>query len=272
MNIIVTLNRHYIKPLCVMLRSLLDVHPQQIISVYVVHTELTKQDFVFVRDTLGDSRLQLHSIPVEPAFLADWPVTFHFSKEMYYRIFSAKLLPENLSRALYLDPDMVILSSLDELYHMEMGDAFFAAARSINHVSEALYKKRLHMDGDTHYFNSGVLLMNLTLLRQEQDEQDVYSFIECNLKKLILPDQDILNALYADRTIYLDPIRYNFDARYYPVLHALSLGKISIETISKSTCIVHYCGKHKPWHEDYRGACGVFYQMTHEKAFLKHNQ
>ena len=69
-----------------------------------------------------------------------------------------------------------------------------------------------------------------------------------NLKKLVLPDQDILNALYADRTVFLDPIRYNFDVRYYPALHALSLGKISVETIPQSTCIVHYCGKHKPWH------------------------
>jgi len=148
-----------------------------------------------------------------------------------------------------------------------MGDAFFAAARSINHVSEALFKKRLHMGRDTHYFNSGVLLMNLDLLRQEQDEQDVYAFIEHNLKNLMLPDQDILNALYADRTIFLDPIRYNFDTRYYPALHALSLGKISVETIPQSTCIVHYCGKHKPWHEDYRGECGVFYQRTQEKVF-----
>ena len=148
-----------------------------------------------------------------------------------------------------------------------MGDAFFAAARSINHVSEALFKKRLHMDRETHYFNSGVLLMNLKLLRREQNEQDVFGFIERNLKKLILPDQDILNALYADRTVFLDPIRYNFDVRYYPALHALSLGKISVETIPQSTCIVHYCGKHKPWHEDYRGECGVFYQTAHEKAF-----
>ena len=87
----------------------------------------------------------------------------------------------------------------------------------------------------------------------------------------MLPDQDILNALYADRTVFLDPIRYNFDVRYYPALHALSLGKISVETILQSTCIVHYCGKHKPWHEDYRGECGVFYQRTHEKVFLKYS-
>ncbi|MBQ7885858.1 MAG: glycosyltransferase family 8 protein [Clostridia bacterium] len=267
MNIVATLNANYIKPLCVMLRSLLDTHPEHPIAVYIIHTELKEDDFSFVRDKLGDSHLSLHSVRVAADFLADWPVTFHFSKEMYYRIFAAKLLPPDVSRALYLDPDMVILSSLDELYHMDMGNAYFAAARSINHVSEALFKKRLHMGKDTHYFNSGVLLMNLDLLRREQNEQDVYSFIDQHLNKLVLPDQGILNALYADRTIFLDSIRYNFDVRYYPALHALSFGKVSIEMISESTCIVHYCGKHKPWHEDYRGECGVFYTMTYKKVF-----
>ena len=80
-------------------------------------------------------------------------------------------------------------------------------------------------------------------------------------------DYCILNALYADRTIFLDPIRYNFDVRYYPALHALSFGKISVKTIPKNTCIVHYCGKHKPWHEDYRGECSEFYWTIHERVF-----
>ena len=267
MNIVVTLNANYLRPLCVMLRSLLDAHPRQAVSVYVIHTELTEDDFAFVRRTLDCARLSLHSIRVAADFLADWPVTFHYSREMYYRIFAARLLPPDVSRALYLDPDMVILSPLDALVHMDMGDAFFAAARSINPISEALFKRRLRMDRKSRYFNSGVLLMNLDLLRREQREEDVYAFIDCHMNRLVLPDQDVLNALYADRTILLDPIRYNFDARYLRPLHALSLGRISVKTMKERTCIVHYCGKHKPWHENYRGACGVFYDATHAKTF-----
>lgn len=267
MNIVVTLNANYIKPLCFMLRSLLDAHPHRDITVYVIHTELTDEHFSFVREALGDPRLCLRGVRVEEDFLPDLPVTFHFAKEMYYRIFAAKMLPANVSRALYLDPDMVILSSLEELYHMDMGDSFFAAARSINHISEALFKKRLHMDRESRYFNSGVLLMNIDLLRREQREQEVFDFMNSNQAKLVLPDQDILNALYANRTILLDPIRYNFDVRYYPALHALSLGKISVESIPESTCIVHYCGKHKPWHENYQGECGLFYRTMYAKAF-----
>ena len=55
--------------------------------------------------------------------------------------------------------------------------------------------------------------MNLKELRATQDLEAPLRYIEENREKLILPDQDVLNALYHDRTILLDPMVYNFDAR-----------------------------------------------------------
>lgn len=267
MNIVVTLNANYIKPLCVMLRSLLDAHAQQEIHLYVIHSSLEEAHFALIRDTISDAQLLVHSMRVPEDFLADAPVTFHFAKEMYYRIFASRVLPETIDRALYLDPDMIVLSSLESLYHMDMGDAFFAAARSINLVSEATFKVRLKMPLDAGYFNSGVLLMNLQALRREQNPEDVLRYISVHRSRLALPDQDTLNALYHNRTILLDPIRYNFDARYYGALHVASGGQISLENMPQSTCIVHYCGKQKPWHADYRGEIGVFYRLFAHKTF-----
>lgn len=269
MNIVVTLNANYIKPLCVMIRSLLEAHPAREMHLYVVHSALTDADFALVQRTLGEARLRLHDVRVPADFLSDAPVTFHFSKEMYYRIFAAQLLPQTLERALYLDPDMIVLSSLETLYDMQMGDALFAAARSINLVSEATFKVRLKMPLDAGYFNSGVLLMNLAALRREQEPDAVLRYIDEHRGRLVLPDQDALNALYHDRTILLDPIRYNFDARYYGALHVASGGQISLENMTDSTCIVHYCGKHKPWQTDYHGEIGVFYRLFAAKTFGK---
>ena len=267
MNIVVTLNANYLRPLCVMLRSLLDAHPHKALHIYVVHSSLTQEHFDFVKNTLNAPLLHLHDVRVPEDFLSDAPVTFHFSKEMYYRIFAATLLPESVERALYLDPDMIILSSLDELYQMDMGDQLFAAARSINKVSEATFKVRLNMPLDSGYFNSGVLLMNLSALRREQNPDEVLRYIDEHRHRLVLPDQDALNALYHDRTVLLDPMRYNFDARYYPLLHTASAGQISLENMPVSTYIVHYCGKQKPWHTDYHGEIGVFYRLFAVKTF-----
>ena len=92
-------------------------------------------------------------------------------------------------------------------------------------------------------------------------------YISEHRERLVLPDQDALNALYHDRTILVDPIRYNFDARYYNTLHVVSGGQVSLEQMPRSTCIVHYCGKKKPWHDTYHGEIGVFYRLFAAKTF-----
>ena len=58
------------------------------------------------------------------------------------------------------------------------------------------------------------MMLNLSLLRKEQHPQEIYDFINEHKTSLLLPDQDILNALYADRTIFLDPLIYNLGEKY----------------------------------------------------------
>ncbi len=267
MNVVVTINRNYMRPLCVMLRSLLDAHARRFIDVYILHTELTEEDISFLRGTLGEGGYALHPVAVSRDFLKDAPVTFHFSREMYFRIFAAGLLPGDLPRALYLDPDMVILRDLSPLYDMALEDRFFAAAWSINVAAEIAHKLRLQMPVESRYFNSGVLLMNLTLLRGEQDVEAALSYIEQNRAKLVLPDQDALNALYGGRTALIDPLVYNLDMRYYGLLSAARLQRFNLETVRRQTAIVHYCGKNKPWDEHYRAPQGVFYREAEARTF-----
>ena len=39
---------------------------------------------------------------------------------MYYRLLAAEFLPETLDRVLYLDPDIIVIRPLEELYHMSL--------------------------------------------------------------------------------------------------------------------------------------------------------
>lgn len=267
MNIVVSINEKYLRPLCVMLRSLLDSNPGKEVCLYILHSSLTGENLEEIRQFVPDSRCQITGVSIPEDFLADAPVLFHFPKEMYYRIFSARLLPESLDRALYLDPDMIVNRPLAPLYEMELKDNYFAAAGSINPLTQAEFKRRLDMPEDSEYFNSGVLLMNLAQLRATQDLQAPIDYIEKNREKLILPDQDVLNALYYDRTLLVDPLIYNFDARYYGAVKIRTLGKVGLDWIRENTAIIHYCGANKPWNPLYLGDLGVFYRETAKKVF-----
>ena len=59
---------------------------------------------------------------------ADAPITDRHPREMYFRRSAAKYLPESLDRILYLDPDIVVLGSVKELYETRLDGYYYAAA------------------------------------------------------------------------------------------------------------------------------------------------
>ena len=254
MNILATLNMNYMKIFCVMLSSLLRTNPGKI-DVYLLRGK-AELDCTEAERILGQ-RGTVTQIPVGGDF-SDAPITDRYPVEMYYRIFAAKYLPESLDRILYLDPDLIVNKPLDALYNTEMGLNYFAAASHTGRMLRMLNEIRLDMPDESPYINSGVMLMNLNLLRREQDRDEVYDYISTHKNKLILPDQDIISGLYGDRIIPLDPYRYNMTERLF-ILHRQNIGFMGVDWVRENSAIIHYCGRNKPWKPNYLGKLGVFY-------------
>ena len=233
MNLLMTLDRNYVPQLNVMLFSALHSDSAAYFDVYLLHDEgLSEADVAEARALLGQ-RGALHLIQVDESGLADAPTSDRYPKAIYYRIFAAKYLPDTLDRVLYLDPDIVVRQSLRELYEMPMGTAFFAAA--------------------------GVMLMNLPALRAEQDMQAVFDYMDTHKGRLMLPDQDIISALYGQRILPLDPIRYNMTEKLF-ALHRHNGDGMTLEDVRREAAVIHYCGRNKPWKPGYMGELDVFYK------------
>lgn len=257
MNILVTLNSGYIPPLKVMLTSLLQSNPDSSVTVYILHRSLTEQELAEVAAVLGE-RGAVRGIEINDERLAEAPVTDRYPTEMYYRIFAAHYLPKELERVLYLDPDLVVKGSLSELYQLELEECFFAAASHVKGTMQRINEVRLDMEESGPYINSGVMLMNLPLLRQEQDAAEVFRYIEQHKKVLFLPDQDIISGLYSGRILPIDPYRYNMTERLF-MLRPNSEAWLDLEWVRENAVIIHYCGRNKPWREPYIGKLNVFY-------------
>lgn len=258
MNILVTLDRGYLSPLKVMLTSLLDTNPGTDIHLYILHSSLTEADLAENSGLEDSGRFQVTGILVEDSRLDDAPTTDRYPKEMYYRIFAAKYLPENLDRILYLDPDLIVNLPLEELYATDLGNNLFAAATHVQETFRKLNELRLDMEDGGIYINSGVMLLNLPFLRKEQDFEEVFAYIEAHKKHLFLPDQDILSGLYAGRTLELDPFRYNMTEKLF-ALRIKSDAWLNLDWVRKNSAIIHYCGRNKPWKPNYRGKLNLFY-------------
>ncbi len=258
-NILVTLDENYLKQLNVMLYSMLRKNPGCIFDVYLLHSRIAENAFGPTQEILMN-RGTLIPIKVSDLGLEDAPISARYPEEIYYRIFAARYLPSSLERVLYLDPDLIVNGSLSALYSLPMDGFYFAAASHTGTILKKMNELRLDLK-DSPYINSGVMLMNLSLLREEQNFDEVFSFIEKRKMTLVLPDQDIISGLYGGKIYALDAFKYNMTEALFQT-HAPFEKSLTLDWVRENSVIIHYCGRNKPWKEAYFGQLDIFYTET----------
>lgn len=261
MNILVTLDTNYIARLRVMLWSLFFSNQGKSFHIYLMHSSIAAEDLDALDKFVRENGHKLSVIEIDRGYFAAYPVTAQYPQEMYYRLMAYHFLPHELDKILYLDPDILVINSVSELYDTDMEGVFYAAAYHNKVSVNELNKLRLSAYEVGKYFNSGVLLMNLTLQREKIRENSIFEFVENYKGHLFLPDQDILNALYSKDIMPIDEIIYNYDTRYYQYNKRASDGAIDMDYIMRNTVFLHFCGKKKPWSEkNYRGKFLALYK------------
>lgn len=252
-----------------MLKSLFLNNQYEDFTIYLMHSSLTDEELDDINNYINVHGNLLVVIHMDDNCFANAPTIFHYPKEMYYRLLAHKFLPDNLERILYLDPDILVINPIRELYNMDIEEYLYAAAYHDIITIKEINKIRLKPYEIDAYYNSGLLLMNLKLQRQYVNEQAIYEFVEKNYNKLIMPDQDILNALYSKKIKSIDEKLYNYDVRYFYYYKKLSKNKWDMDYVIKNTVVLHFCGKKKPWKKDYNGKFHSLYKHYEKLAYSK---
>ena len=262
MNILVTLDRNYLPPLRVMLGSMYLNDPGETFDVYLIGDGLTAEDLAGLERLCG-TRGALHPVTVPEDLFAAAPVVRYYSRAMYYRLLAAQLLPADLDRVLYLDPDILIINPLRPLYETEFQGELMAAATHtglLSGISDPMNRLRLANYEAEAYYNSGVLVMDLRAMRREVRPEEIFRYAREHEDLLILPDQDILNGLYGARIREVDDGLWNYDARRFDRYLLVSQGEMDMDWVMDHTAVLHFCGKRKPWHKSYRGRFSALYK------------
>ena len=265
-NLLVTLDSKYIRPLKVMLASMFINNPGEDFHVYLVHSSIKDDETADIGQFVDSYGQKLSIIKIDNSYFQDAPVVLHYSKEMYYRLLAYKFLPDELERILYLDPDILVLNPVRKFYETDLEGYLYAAAYHNVIAVKGINQLRLYPYKINAYINSGVLLMNLVLQRDLVDEEAIYTFIEKNRAKLIMPDQDIINALYADKIKCMDEKIYNYDTRFYNYYKVMTNNRCDMDFIIWNTVFLHFCGKKKPWRKGYSGKFHSLYKHYEKLA------
>ncbi len=274
MDILVTLDDGYMPQLRVMLTSLYISNPNLACRIYLLHSGIMENHLHELMLSLKHIGYQLFPINIDEGLFENAPVTKQYPKEMYYRLLAAQILPEELNKILYLDPDVLVINSLRPLWELDMKDSLFAAASHTGKTELANNINKLRLGTDQKYYNSGVLLINLPLCRSEIVPEEIFSFVGEHTSDLLLPDQDILNAMYGSRIQEIDDFLWNYDARNYNNYFVRSAGEANLEWVMKNTAIIHFCGRAKPWKPHYTHRFGILYRhyMQLADSYLQNNK
>lgn len=272
-NLIFSFDENYIETFKVLLHSIYANHERKQITVYLLHYEMRAESLDDLRYSISRYGYTFHPINCRQFLEESDSITInrYYTVEMYLWLFAPYVLPKKVKRALYLDPDIINMNNMEELYSQSFENNLFLAMdyEVKNKIIQPINNLRLGTSSAEHYFNAGVVLMNIEKLRQERNPEEITEAILKNKAVLILPDQDIFNLLYHGE-IKSEPWElYNLDPRLYQMFQLLMPDDYNLEWVEEKVVFIHYAGRNKPWlkREDYRLDLGKYYFGYEEQLY-----
>ena len=248
-QIVCNIDTSYVKYCIVMLTSLLENNKNERICVHLIASELTDEARIEILEVVeGKYGQTICFYLIGEEILQDCSIygDSHISLATYYRIFLCSILPADLSKALYLDCDLVVLGSINELWNTDISQYAVACVEDMWSGKPDNYE-RLHYASSDSYFNAGVLLVNLDYWRELDFEGLAMAYIKAHHSELVFNDQDVLNALLHDRKLFL-PFRWNVQDGFLRRKRRIRQESIAmLDEELKSPVIIHYTGGKKPW-------------------------
>jgi lipopolysaccharide biosynthesis glycosyltransferase len=170
----------------------------------------------------------------------------HLSSTAYTRLLFTEILPEELDICVYLDVDIFINSNPEELFTMRLTKPLAA-------VGWGGAKHHSTIASLPLYFNSGVMVLNLSIWRKIKVWEKSKTLLE-QLGPFPYADQDVLNIVFGSPDLNWQPLDLSFNV----VLEE----KWEIDPI-----IVHFAGSKKPWNYSFGGIYFSKWRKSHEEIF-----
>lgn len=160
---------------------------------------------------LGENQISFHDMSEYDFSDFEKTVRFYTIGSLFRTLIPEVM--EELDKVLYLDADIYVNSDIKELWKINVEDHYLAAVADEG-ISNGTMLSVAVTSGEAlaeRYFNSGVLLMNLRMIRRKGCMyQKIFEYIR-RVPETNLPDQDALNVVYGDKVLLLDK-RWNYFA------------------------------------------------------------
>lgn len=206
---------NYVQHMAVVVASILAHNPGARFVFHVVHRFISeancRQLKAWEEQSAGRFSFVLHQVDARRFDAFPLPLE-HITQEMYYRYLLPELLADE-KRTLYMDVDVLVLGDITPLWELDLRGNAVAATEDIKeHTPEfKTYLQRLGMSPDAPYFYSGMLVMDLVVLRAMDFGARCMRNTAEHIHHIAWPDQDVINLTLEGQILPL-PLRFNCTA------------------------------------------------------------
>lgn len=257
-SIILACDQQYGMPLATALRSIAEHNNSaECLDVAVLTSTFSDAHRDKVLRSVPNGAMSIRWVPIDLTSFATFNTRPCISKMTYARLVAPLHLPPDVSRALYIDADTLILSDLRPLWEMDLQGAVIGAVIDIDSQKHS-HRLRLrpswaagfsHISSGLQYFNAGVLLIDIARWREMRISERALEYMTAN-PDTPLADQDALNVACAGLWTPLDPA-WNYQRHFETRLSSLPSWRLPK--------IVHFIMDIKPWDPGARSLNARFY-------------
>ena len=139
----------------------------------------------------------------------------------------SELLPD-VDRVIYLDCDVVVNTSLYELFYSDLGECPIGGVLDLN--------KRM-LKRNPGYVNAGMLVMDLKTIREQKIEPKFLEWTKEHFETIKVGDQEIINEVLKNN---IKILKDNWNVQ--------SSNFVNRSSYTHEPYIIHFVSKRKPWH------------------------
>ena len=244
----------YVLPTRVTIQSIIDSCIGEHITIHVCTfglSEESERQFKKMSTQLINVEVNCFSYEEMAGYIEQIPQKSHVTPTALIKFALADYF-SCVDKLLYLDSDIVVAHELIELFEIDLRGIYLAAVFEFYKYLNDLWYVPKQKRKSSFYFNSGVMLLNLKLLRTDEIQKKLWHY-KIHEAKTTLMDQESLNSVCGDRVIPLS-IKWNFNPAFYDNSYIKRINEIyntryrNKDELIKDACIIHYVGKQdKPW-------------------------
>lgn len=169
----------------------------------------------------------------------------HLNRAVLFRLGLEKLAPVDSKRIIYVDADVIVLGDIRELWSADLGGNALGVVPDCYIDAVEFARKWALPEENANYFNAGIQLIDLEMVRREGLFSAALEFVVQYDKQLLLGDQDALNYTFWGRWTPVEP---TWNVQRYVTPKEIAEEKAKDRRWGKDAPrLIHYIGTEKPW-------------------------